>query len=129
MSLLFFYFCFIYFYSLVLFVRIDAVNDMETEIPQIEDLFPLNPPTNIANIAEEFGQNPDWESEPMPIDLSEEEETSPNQLGDRSYPPRKGIERFDMPRINSADPYKINRLNVNPASVHHIIFVRHGKNN
>ena len=129
MSSFFFLISFIYFSSsLLFFIEIDAKNRTKRNVPTLEDLFSLNPVRNMENIAEQFGQNPDWETEALPINLSEQEETQAHNLEmPRVYPSRKGIEKSgNLFYSQYSDPYIINRQNINPHSSHHVFFVRHG---
>lgn len=102
-------------------------NSTDDRIPSLEELFNLTPPSDVAAVATQFGQNSEWDAESMPINLSEKDETTANSLEPRDYPPRNGIHKTGHTyESRNLDPYRIDRTNVHPETVHHIFMIRHG---
>jgi hypothetical protein len=123
---------FLLFYLILFLIsnRTNATNDSIAHIPKIEDLYPLPTNDQMKRIAAQFNQNPNWEHGNMPISLTEDEETKPNEptTYDLESPAGPGVIKFGH-RFEPQDmrAYHIDPEDVNPHSEHHIFLVRHGK--
>jgi hypothetical protein len=118
-------------FYLILFVlakRSEAKNVTIDDIPKIEKMFPLPINDQLETIAAQFNQNPNWEQGNMPVTLTEEEETTPDDSDIDELKTGPGIiKQGHLFKPEHYHAYPIDSHGVHPESQHHIFLVRHGK--
>lgn len=107
--------------------RISAINISTNRIPRIETLYPLPTNNKMEMLAAHFRQNDVWEEGNMPMQLTEAEETKPEDLNSEDVEPiPTTIRNGHLFRTQDFHAYRIDPEGVNPHSEHHVFLVRHG---
>ncbi len=121
---------FLFFY-LILFLlsnRTNAIYINTAHIPKIEDMYPLSTNDQLEIIAAQFNQNPNWEQGNMPLSLTEDEETRPNEPIATDLENGPGVFKTGhLFQTQDMHGYRIDPEDVHPQSEHHVFLTRHGE--